>query len=81
MMINERLNMNNVNEFVNYVMQFYGKGGIYDFGATEKDIIIATGIRLQNRPEMPFDGDSLDRELVRDILLEMKPEYVFPESK
>jgi|TARA_R110000796_G_scaffold205939_1_gene322312 hypothetical protein len=69
-----------MSEFVKYVMRFYGKGGIYDFGATEEDIVIATDIRLKNKPEIPFDGDSLDREIVRDILLDMKPEYVFPEG-
>ena len=27
-----------INDFVKYVMEFYGKGGIYDFGAKEEDI-------------------------------------------
>ena len=44
-----------MSEFVKYVMRFYGKGGIYDFGATEEDIVIATDIRLKNKPEIPFD--------------------------
>ena len=65
-----------MNEFVKYVLEFYGKGGLYDFGATEQDIIKATGIRLAKRPELPFDGDTLDRELVRDILLD-KMGYVW----
>tara|TARA_A200000159_G_C7314325_1_gene336049 strand:+ start:1217 stop:1438 length:222 start_codon:yes stop_codon:yes gene_type:complete len=65
-----------INDFVKYVMEFYGKGGIYDFGAKEEDIVKAVGIRLQNRPELPFDGDTLDREIVRDILLD-KMGYVW----
>jgi hypothetical protein len=41
---------------------------------TEKDILIATGIRMNERPDLPFEGDSLDREIVRDIMERMKEE-------
>jgi len=61
-----------MNEFVNYVMSFYGKGEMYDIGATKEEILIATGIRMERHKDIPFDGDSLDREKVRDILLEMR---------
>lgn len=60
--------------FVEYLLDFYGAGGIYDFGVTEKDILIATGIRMNERPDLPFEGDSLDREIVRDIMERMKEE-------
>jgi len=53
-------------------MSFYGKGEMYDIGATKEEILIATGIRMERHKDIPFDGDSLDREKVRDILLEMR---------
>lgn len=61
-----------ITNFVNYVFDFYGKGGIYDFGATRKEIREALTIRLNTRADTPFEGDSVDREMVRDILLDMK---------
>jgi len=57
--------------FVDYVYSFYGRGGIYDMGALKRDIQQATRDYL-NKPDCNFDapnGDSLDRENVRDILI------------
>ena len=54
--------------FIDYVMSFYGPGGVYDFGAKKADVAIATCYVLKNN-EFPFDGDSIDRERVRDVLL------------
>jgi hypothetical protein len=62
--------LNNRAEFVEYVLAFYGAGGIYDFGAEAADVERALDIRLERRADLPFDGDSLDREIVRDIMLE-----------
>lgn len=59
-------------EFVDYVMSFYGQDEIYDMGATREEVLIATGIRLERHKDIPFDGDSLDREKVRDIMIEMR---------
>jgi hypothetical protein len=60
--------------FVEYILDFYGVGGIYDFGATRDDVLLALGMRLQSAtPEFPFDGDSIDRELVRDFMLANRP--------
>lgn len=59
----------NRNEFINYVLKFYGTGGIYDFGATKEDVEHALDIRLINHADLDFVGDSVDRELVRDIML------------
>mgnify|MGYP000238672449 CR=1 FL=1 len=60
--------------FVQYVLDFYGKGGIYDFGATRDDVLLALKKRLQSAtPEFPFDGDTLDREIVRDYMLANRP--------
>jgi len=66
--------MNNKTEtFISYLLDFYGKGGIYDFGATRDDILLALGMRLSKFPDMDFDGDSMDREYVRDIMLANRP--------
>lgn len=62
--------------FKAYVASFYGPGGVYDMGATAKQISDATKIyrkRLADgvTPGATWgDGDSLDRERVRDILIE-----------
>lgn len=65
-------------EFVRYVEGFYGVGGVYAgkgeaFGkpATVGEIEAALAIRL--RHSVPrFNGDSADRELVRDIMLALR---------
>ena len=56
-----------MNEFVEYVHEFYGKGGIYDMGATRDNITTATIDYISSEDSLPFYGDSLDRERVRDI--------------
>lgn len=57
-----------IKEFVSYVYDFYGKGGIYDMGATVSQIQTATIHYIGSDDSLPFYGDSLDRERVRDIL-------------
>ena len=64
--------MNSVSDFVEYALDFYGPGMIYDINATETEVLRALCVRLVNRPDLEFDGDSLDREMVRDIILEMR---------
>ena len=62
-----------MNEFVSYVYDFYGKNGIYDMGATVSQITTATIDYLSSllsKREYTFCGDSLDRERVRDIMIE-----------
>jgi len=61
-----------MNAFVDYVHSFYGKGQLYDINATRYEILIATGVRLERHKEIKFIGDSIDREMVRDIILEMR---------
>jgi hypothetical protein len=56
-------------EFINYVRSFYGPGGIYDMGATDSMIIDATIKYLTTEGTKWCDGDSYDREQVRDILV------------
>jgi len=67
-------------KFVDYVYSFYGRGGIYDMGAVKRDIQQATQDYL-NKPNCNFaapEGDSLDRENVRDILIDDYG-YKFPD--
>ena len=70
-------NMQNFNEFINYCLDFYGVGGLYDQGRTKEQIAYATTVYLDacayyeenNMPNMTWGGgDSLDRERVRDIM-------------
>lgn len=61
--------------FTRYMLEFYGNvpGAIYDYGFTAEQINLATQLyktRLeQNYPGEEFCGDSVDRERVRDIIL------------
>ena len=57
--------------FIKYCLKFYGPGGLYDLGATYGEIEAALAERLKRDP-FPFDGDTVDRELVRDILIETR---------
>lgn len=66
---------NGVNEFVDYVLSFYSKGEIYDIGATRTEVLHATFLRLTRESNIPFEGDSLDREKVRDIILELRANH------
>jgi hypothetical protein len=53
--------------FIDYLQDYYGPGGIYDMGATYRQLFDATVYYLQDN-EHPFEGDSFDREHVRAIL-------------
>ena len=58
--------------FINYCYEFYGMGGIYDFGVTIEEVGDAGSlykVKCNRYPEMWGDGDSVDRERVRDILV------------
>lgn len=57
-------------EFIDYCMKFYGDGSIYDIKATRAELERAYRIRRLFDRFLPFDGDSFDREWVRDILVE-----------
>ena len=63
-------------EFVDYVYSFYGApDALYPMGATKVDIISATydylnAITTLNNERFTWgDGDSIDRERVRDFLV------------
>lgn len=54
--------------FNQYMLDFYGKDGVYDYGFTEAEVEKAKQQYIESGAE--FQGDSLDREKVRDIVLE-----------
>ena len=62
--------------FTRYMLDFYGSGpdAIYPYGFTAEQINLATQLyktRLsENFPGQEFEGDSVDRERVRDIILQ-----------
>ena len=70
--------MNSLSEFVDYVWSFYGANdALYPIrGLTKNQVMEASWLYLQmccypSIPEYEWgDGDSLDREHVRDILLQ-----------
>jgi len=58
-----------MHKFYSYVHSFYGPGGLYPMGVAFAHIQKATAIYL-SRASADFCGDSVDREAVRDILIE-----------
>ena len=57
--------------FIDYVLEFYGEKGIYPIKNTNKDVIVkAIKKRIDLYPSLPFTFDSIDRELIRDVILE-----------
>ena len=65
-----------IENFKKYVWSFYGEDqGLYrdffDNNLTMEEIEKAIKIRLSNM-KLDFDGDSLDREIIRDIIFKMR---------
>ena len=61
-----------INDFVDYVMTFYGPGELYPIKGINRTLIRkATNdvIRIAKLKGEKFCGDSIDRELVRDLLI------------
>lgn len=54
-------------EFSTYMLNFYGKGGLYDMNMTADEVLQGTVQYIQSGRE--FEGDSVDREAIRDIIL------------
>ena len=61
--------------FTQYMLDFYGPNGVYDYGFTAEQINLATQLykcRMEDEfGQTEFEGDSVDRERVRDIILEV----------
>ena len=69
-----------MNDFIDYVLGFYGKDGVFDMGATREQVTHAALLRLDPEGEyksIPFGFDSTDREIIRDILIDTYS-LVFP---
>ena len=69
-------NNEKIENFKKYVWSFYGRGkGIYKHffcnNLKMTEVERAIQIRLENI-KLQFDGDSIDRELVRDIIYKMR---------
>lgn len=74
MILFENIPSSTLNNFVDYFFNFYDeKKGIYPIKNLTKDQVL-DGIktRIKNKPSLDFIGDSVDRELIRDIILEKK---------
>ena len=78
--------MNSLDEFVDYVWSFYGnEDPLYPIKGLEKEHILDAFYIYEDRilkGDLEYvhyewgDGDSLDRERVRDIILE-QPQFVW----
>jgi hypothetical protein len=60
--------------FLSYFRSFYFPGGLYAHFFTPRVTVAEFEAALKVRLTMPtpFDGDSFDRELVRDIIFRMR---------
>lgn len=59
-------------EFVDYCLAFYGHGGIYDFEFSVEEVLMGMIKRFHYRPSIDFDGDTVDREYVREMVFEIR---------
>ena len=71
-----KYDINQIDEFTDYVFSFYGADdALYQMNVTKDDITLATEDYLQLISDLDSDiftwgdGDSLDRERVRDMLV------------
>ena len=57
-------------DFLAYVGDFYADGGLYDMGATSRQIVDAFDIYAKRVGYENLALDSVDREGVRDVMIE-----------
>jgi len=62
-------------EFIDYVMSFYGPGGVYDMDATVEEVKEAIVLLSVRFPNTEFVGDSIDREHVREIIIDRRKAF------
>jgi hypothetical protein len=62
--------------FTEYMLDFYGVNGVYPMGFTATQVRLATQLYKCRLPDgaLDFVGDSIDRERVRDIILQAREE-------
>jgi hypothetical protein len=61
----------NEKEFAEYVYSYYGYKGIFDMYVSMPEILRAIEVRKVFH-QVPFECDSLDREMIRDIILAIR---------
>jgi hypothetical protein len=60
-------------DFIEYMQMFYcGEDAIYRYDFTIAEICGGMIDRFKGRPSFDFDGDSIDREIVRDMILDVR---------
>lgn len=64
--------------FVRYMLDFYGEHGIYKMDASVEEIKEAISSYKDRLAQdgKEFVGDSVDREAVRDIMIEARSQYI-----
>jgi len=57
-------------EFLSYFNSFYGVDGLYSCGRdiSSVEVCHAVAVLLQEREGHSFEGDTIDREFIRDIM-------------
>ena len=66
------LTVEDVTGFVEYCLDFYGPRGIYAYGFTAEEILEGMIKRFAYRPSIDFDGDTVDREYVREMVFDLR---------
>jgi hypothetical protein len=60
-------------DFIEYMQMFYcGEEAIYPYDFTIEEICQGMIDRFNYRPSVDFDGDTVDREYVRDMILDAR---------
>jgi hypothetical protein len=62
-----------INDFIDYVMSFYGADGLYPIEGINRTVVLKAMndvMKIANIRDVPFCGDSYDREQVRDLLID-----------
>lgn len=67
------LTVSEVLDFIEYMNKFYvGEEAIYRYDFTISEICQGMIDRFNYRPSLDFDGDSVDREYVRDMIIDAR---------
>lgn len=61
-------------EFIDYCLRFYApESDLYpEVAMTPAEAYAGLLLRMTRHPDLPFDGDTIDRELVRDAVFEIR---------
>lgn len=68
------LTVSDILDFIDYMFMFYGKcpEAPYSMGITIAEICDGMIERMKYRPSIDFDGDTVDRELVCEMILDAR---------